>query len=78
MRNAKRFISMLLLLCMLLSSVPVAVNADGATQSGASATPVTVVYDFMLEKTTLTNTAGDSFAGKFIDGSANQGAVAAY
>ncbi len=75
MKNLKRVISMVLVLCSLMSFVPsmvVAVEGEGSTE------PVIVTYDFELEKTQLTTTSGGSFANQLLCGTASSGALAGY
>ncbi len=76
MKNLKRLIAMVLVLCSLMSFVPSMAVAVGNGEG--SGDPVIVTYDFELEKTTLTTTSGGSFANGGLVGAAISGAVAGY
>ena len=76
MKNMKRMIAMVLVLCSVMSFVPSMAIAVG--DGSGSADPVTVTYDFELEKTTLTTTSGGSFANNNLPGAAVSGAIAGY
>ncbi len=76
MKNMKRMIAMVLVLCSVMSFVPSMAIAVGDGSGGAD--PVTVTYDFELEKTTLTTTSGGSFANNNLPGAAVSGAIAGY
>ncbi len=77
-KNFKRILSMILVLCTLLSAVPCVALAAEAAGEGTQTEPVKVVYDFQLEQTALTNNAGNGFAKAYLAGAANQGAIADY
>ena len=76
MRNMKRLIAMVLVLCSLMSFVPAMAVAVG--EGEGTETPVIVTYDFVLEQTELTLANGNSFAGAGLAGTAGSGAVAGY
>ena len=74
MKNMKRLIAMVLVLCSLMSFVPAMAVAVGEDAED----PVIVTYDSVLEQTDLTTTNGGSFAGAQLCGTAGSGAVAGY
>ena len=76
MKNMKRLIAMVLVLCSLMSFVPAMAVAVG--EGEGAETPVIVTYDFVLEQTELTLANGSNFGGAQLCGTAASGAIAGY
>ena len=69
---------MILTLCSLLSFVPASVVAVEGTTSSNPTEPTIITYDFQLENTNLTTTAGASFTKAQLTGTGVSGAIPAY
>ncbi len=78
MKTTNRLIALFLVLCSLLSFVPVSIIAADTTNTNSSTEPVVVTYDFQLENTELKTTAGNSFLKAELVGTAVSSAIANY
>ncbi len=76
MKTVNRLIAMFLVLCSLLSFIPVSIVAVEGSGTGNSTEPTIVTYDFQLENTALTTTAGATFTNAHLVGTAVSSAIA--